>query len=120
MGNSSEESKHVTIPWGSEDHLKASRECKVEKHSGTKNCLEQKGFEVLLEGFLVGSLGTWDPEYTPSWPKWGLVASTGSYSRNCALAMPFRAAMVCGLPIADVEVGALTTAPERQTQSSLH
>ena len=48
----------VTVPWGSEDNLKASRERKVEKYSGAKNCLEQKGFEVLLEGFLVGSLGT--------------------------------------------------------------
>ena len=30
-------------------------------------------------------------------------------------AMPFRAATVCGLPVADVEVGALATAPEYQT-----
>ena len=52
----------VAVPWGSEDNLKASRERKVEKYSCAKNCLEQKGFEVLLEGFLVGSLGTWDPE----------------------------------------------------------
>ena len=29
--------------------------------------------------------------------------------------MPFREATVCGLPVADVEVGALTTALENQT-----
>ena len=52
----------VAVPWASEENLKASRERKVEKYSGAKNCLGQKGFEVLLEGFLVGSLGTWDPE----------------------------------------------------------
>ena len=36
----------VAVPWGSEDNLKASRERKVEKYSGMKNCLEQKGLEV--------------------------------------------------------------------------
>ena len=42
----------VTVPWGSEENLKASRERKVEKYSGTKKCFEQKGFE----GFLRVSL----------------------------------------------------------------
>ena len=53
---------NVAVPWGSEDNLQVSMECEVEKYSGAKNCLEQKGFEVLLEGFLVRSFGTWDPE----------------------------------------------------------
>ena len=37
----------VAVPWGSENNVKASRERKVEKYLGVKNCLKQKGFEVL-------------------------------------------------------------------------
>ena len=67
----------VAVPWGSEENLKVSRERKVEKYSGAKNCLEQKGFEVLLEGFLVGSLGTLDPENDSLLTKLGIARKYG-------------------------------------------
>ena len=43
-----------------------------------KNCLEQKGFKVLLEGFLVGSLGTWDPENDSLLTKLGIARKYGT------------------------------------------
>ena len=89
----------VAIPWGSEENLKASRERKVEKYSGTKNCPEQKGFEVLLEGFLVGSLGTWDLENDSLLTKLGLLASTGSVQEAVCSRCHFGQLRCVGCPL---------------------
>ena len=34
----------------------------MDKYADVKKQLEDKGFETMLDAFVVGSLGTWDPK----------------------------------------------------------
>ena len=43
-------------------NMTAARGRKREKYAAIKEQLEGKGFQVCYDGFIVGSLGTWDPE----------------------------------------------------------
>ena len=67
---------------------------------------------MLLEGFLVGSLGTWDPENDSLLTKLGITRKYGIlFKKLCILGAILG---MCGLPVVDVEVRILTTAPEYQ------
>ena len=52
----------VACPCETVDNLGAARQRKLDKYAETKKRLEDKGFETMLDAFLVGSLGTWDPK----------------------------------------------------------
>ena len=52
----------VTFLCETPKNLKASRASKVDKYTGIKAKLEEKGNETVLDALLVGSLGTWDRE----------------------------------------------------------
>ena len=56
----------VTIPFEGEDSFKAARQGKVDKYSHLKRVLQEKGYRrVEIDGFVVGALGSWDPENEP-------------------------------------------------------
>ena len=44
------------------ENMTAARGRKRKKNAAIKEQLEGKGFQVCCDGFLVSSLGTWDPE----------------------------------------------------------
>ena len=52
----------VTCPCERSDNLIAARRRKLDKYAETKERLEGKGYQAHLDAFVVGSLGTWDPE----------------------------------------------------------
>ena len=52
----------VVVPCETGDNLQASRDCKKEKYSAIRAKLEERGYETLLDGFIVGTLGTWVSE----------------------------------------------------------
>ena len=50
----------VAVPFeGSNNALEAARQHKIDKYSCLRNELLQKGYSVTVEGFIIGSLGTW-------------------------------------------------------------
>ena len=52
----------VACPCERPDNLSATRQRKLDKYAETKKRLEDKGFDTMLDAFIVGSLGAWDPE----------------------------------------------------------
>ena len=52
----------VTCPCERSDNLIAARRRKLDKYAETKERLKGKGYQAHLDAFVVGSLGTWDPE----------------------------------------------------------
>ena len=52
----------VACPCDRPENMTAARGRKREKYAAIKEQLEEKGFQVCCDGFIVGSLGTWDPE----------------------------------------------------------
>ncbi|KAL5509841.1 hypothetical protein EMCRGX_G005278 [Ephydatia muelleri] len=56
----------VTIPFEGEDSFRAARQGKVDKYNHLKRVLQEKGYRrVEIDGFVVGALGSWDPENEP-------------------------------------------------------
>ena len=56
----------VTVPFEGEDSFRAARQGKVDKYHHLKQVLEEKGYrKVEVDGFIVGALGSWDPENEP-------------------------------------------------------
>ena len=56
-----------------------------------------ESYQVHLDAFVVGSLGTWDPKTIAYCLSLGLVRSTGPCSKSSAAGMPSPEAMKCGL-----------------------
>ena len=52
----------VTCPHERSDNLVAARQRKIEKYQNVKDRLTEQGFDTTLDAFVVGTLGTWDPE----------------------------------------------------------
>ena len=52
----------MACPCDRPENMTAARGRKREKYAAIKEQLEGKGFQVCCDGFIVGSLGTWDPE----------------------------------------------------------
>ena len=50
------------VPCETGDNLKVSRDRKRERYSAIRAKLEERGYETLLDGFIVGTLGTWVSE----------------------------------------------------------
>ena len=42
-----------------------ARQRKLDKYTAVKEKLEEKGYETVLDAFIVGTLGTWDPKNDP-------------------------------------------------------
>ena len=56
----------VTIPFeGEENSLQTARSTKETKYSALKTWLQSKYKEVELAAFVVGALGSWDPDNEP-------------------------------------------------------
>ena len=51
----------VTCPNEQSENLVAARRRKVEKYQNVKDRLTEQGFDTVLDAFVVGTLGTWDP-----------------------------------------------------------
>ena len=68
----------VACPCERPDNLSAARQRKLDKYAETKKPLEDKGFETMLDTFLVGSLGAWDPENDHLFPKLGIGRKYGT------------------------------------------
>ena len=52
----------VTCPNEQSENLVAARRRKIEKYQSIKDRLTEQGFDTTLDAFVVGTLGTWDPE----------------------------------------------------------
>ena len=52
----------VAVPCETGDNLKVSRDRKRERYSAIRAKLEERGYETLLDGFIIGTLGTWVSE----------------------------------------------------------
>ena len=52
----------VTCPNEQSENLVAARRRKIEKYQSIKDLLTEQGFDTTLDAFVVGTLGTWDPE----------------------------------------------------------
>ena len=52
----------VTCPNEQSENLVAARRRKIEKYQSIKDRLTEQGFDTTLDAFVVGMLGTWDPE----------------------------------------------------------
>ena len=53
----------VTVPFEGEDSFLEARKAKEEKYAHFKQVLMSKGYrKVEVDGFVVGALGSWDPE----------------------------------------------------------
>ena len=56
----------VAVPFEGEDSFRAARQAKEDKYNHLKQVLQAKGFrKVEIDGFVVGALGSWDPENEP-------------------------------------------------------
>ena len=56
----------VTIPFeGEKNSLRVARATKEDKYSGLKSSLQTKYKEVEVAAFVVGALGSWDPDNEP-------------------------------------------------------
>ncbi|KAG5860703.1 hypothetical protein JTB14_019978 [Gonioctena quinquepunctata] len=53
----------VSIPFENEPQaLSRARQAKLEKYNGIAEELRAQGYETSVDAFIVGALGTWDPE----------------------------------------------------------
>ena len=52
----------VTCPCDRPENMTAARKRKLDKYAGVKEKLQDRGYEAFLDAFVVGTLGTWDPE----------------------------------------------------------
>ena len=52
----------VACPCDCPENVIAARRRKLEKYAVIKEQFEGKGFQMCCDGFIVGLLGTWDPE----------------------------------------------------------
>ena len=57
---------------------KASRARKVDKYTGIKEKLEEKGYTTVLDALLVGTLGTWDLKNDPLLKQLGIGRKYGN------------------------------------------
>ena len=52
--------------------MASARQRKLDKYTAVKEKLEEKGYETVLDAFVVGTLGTWDPKNDPLLRKLGI------------------------------------------------
>ena len=52
----------LTCPNEQSENLVVARCRKLEKYQSIKDQLTEQGFDTTLDAFVVGTLGTWDPE----------------------------------------------------------
>ena len=56
----------VAVPFEGEDSFRAARQSKEDKYGRLKRVLQEKGYRrVEVDGFVIGALGSWDPENEP-------------------------------------------------------
>ena len=62
----------VTCPCETTVNMASARQRKVDKYADVKGRLEEKGYDTVLDAFVVGTLGTWDPLNDPLLRKLGI------------------------------------------------
>ena len=68
----------VTCPCETTANMAAARQRKLDKYADVKVKLEEKGYETVLDAFVVGTLGTWDPKNDPLLRKLGIGRKYGT------------------------------------------
>ena len=87
----------VTCPCETTANMAAARQRKLDKYADVKVKLEEKGYETVLDAFVVGALGTWDPKYDPLLRKLGIDRKyTEPCLRNCVVVTPLLVVTRCG------------------------
>ena len=69
------------------------------KYAGIKERFKSKGYQTSINAFIVGSLGTWDPENDHFSLPWKLVGSTEPCSKSSVAVTPSPAVTRCGPPV---------------------
>ena len=74
----------VTVPFeGPEGTLEAAKEGKVIKYSHLREVLAAKGYQqITVDAFVIGSLGTWDPQNDPLIRRLGIPRKYTTISRK--------------------------------------
>ena len=52
--------------------MASARQRKLDKYTAVREKLEEKGYETVLDAFVVGMLGMWDPKNDPLLRKLGI------------------------------------------------
>ena len=80
--------------------METARRCTLDKYAGIRDRLESKGYQTTLDTFVVGSLGTWDPENDHLISLLGIGRKYGALFKNSAAVTPSPVVTRCGPPVA--------------------